>query len=159
MIGRMPTNRPTNQLPNLVDPEHPFAMVFYPDASGRRIALEWIRSLDVVKKQAIGHYMHQILQRLGPAVCESQAGKNLGGGLLEFRLRTKAPPSTKAVTVLIRVFFHDLGGHRLLILDGYDKGENPSANYQDLRIHQARQYLTDFRRRLLPALRADGRLP
>lgn len=155
----MPSNRRGGPAASLVDAEHPYALVFYRDASGRPVALEWMRGLPPVKRQALGHHMHQTLQRLGPAVCRTEAGRNLGRGLLEYRLRAKAPPATKAVDVLLRVFFHDLGDERLLVLDGYDKGENPSATYQNERIARARGYLADFQTRALPELRRSRQLP
>ena len=131
---------------------YPYDLTFYKTAAGRQVALEWIRSLPDVKKQALGHYLHEILQRNGPAVCRSEWGRNLGGGLMEFRLRTKAPPESKSVDVLLRVFFGQFGPTNLVLLDGYDKGENPSKTYQNERIATARAYLRDFERRVAPTL-------
>lgn len=158
-MASMPDRQGKGRANDRVDPSHPYRLIFYATASGRRVALEWIRDLHPVKRQALGHHMHEQLQAAGPAVCETEAGKSLGKGLREYRLRAKGPPETKEIDILLRVFFADLGGYQLLLLDGYDKGENPSATYQNRRIAQARKYLKDFETRVRPELRRVGQPP
>ena len=126
--------------------------VFYANASGREIAREWLRDLSQVKRSGAGHYVRAVLQDIGPDVCGTRWGKNLGGGLMEFRIDSDEPPGNRAVSVLLRVFFHPFGDRNLLLLDGYDKGENPSPIYQNKRISSARGYLKDFQLRVLPTL-------
>src|SRR5438874_1937056 len=50
-------------------------------------------------------------------------GKNLGGGLAEFRV---SEPSQEGEVVL-RIFFHAFGDRRILIRHGYDKGGAPAG--------------------------------
>jgi hypothetical protein len=59
------------------------------------------------------------LQQQGLSVCGSPFGRQLGGGLFEFRLREES--------VLLRVFCHACGSKIVLLLSGYDKGEDPGG--------------------------------
>jgi hypothetical protein len=53
----------------------------------------------------------------GVGVCRTRWGKNLGGGVAEFRV---SEPSIEG-EVLLRIFFHAFGDRRILVLHGYDK--------------------------------------
>ncbi len=65
-----------------------YKIEFYGDESGRKPALSWIRDdLDVRKRRTLGTAMREILQQQGVGVCGSPFGRQLGGGLFEFRLR------------------------------------------------------------------------
>jgi hypothetical protein len=49
----------------------------------------WLREeIALAKRQALGYATQAVLQRLGAAVCGTEFGKQLGGGLFEFRLRS-----------------------------------------------------------------------
>lgn len=101
--------------------------------------------------------MSEILQMIGKDVCESEYGKNLGGGLYEFRLRqdsdeiiakfTKKTPDGERdeSKILLRVFFHPHGNHLLLLLAGYDKSKDASDRREDKEIGLARKRLTQYR--------------
>ena len=94
--------------------------------------------------------MNRELQRLGIGVCDVNLGKQLGQGLFEFRLRVDAgavvseyglPPES----VLLRVFCHAYGDKIVLLLGGYDKGEDASPKRQDNEIAIARKRLVRWK--------------
>ncbi|MFN0063746.1 MAG: hypothetical protein ACKVPX_14670 [Myxococcaceae bacterium] len=97
--------------------------------------------------------MRWILQLLGIDVCGTEFGKQLGQGLFEFRLRQhvgdiragvrRLPPED----ILMRVFCHAHGNHVVLLLGGYDKGEDPSPKRQNKEIEEARTRLRRWKAR------------
>ena len=130
----------------------PYEIEFYQDDHGNEPALDFMRGLDPAKRRAIGVALRELLQYLGPDVAEGNFGRNLGGGLYEFRLdqnaeqvlRRKgkaAKPEVTQAKILLRVFFHPHGRKVLLLLGGYDKGERPSKVHQQLEIQAARELL------------------
>ncbi len=122
-----------------------FVLDFYVDALGNVPARQWLRSsLEPRKRFAAGHAMEAQLQQDGLGVCRTRGGKNLGGGVAEFRV---SEPSSEG-EVLLRVFFHAFGDRRILVLHGYDKGEDPSTNRQQREISEARRRLNDFEARM-----------
>lgn len=134
---------------------------FYEDERGRRPFQAFLDDLDSVKKLAMIAAIEQILARQGMAVCRSSWGTALGEGLFEFRVRHTAaeirrlfggdqpaqpgehegPPGK----VLLRAFCHAYGNRIVLLLGGYDKGEDPSAKRQQQEIRLARKRLTTFK--------------
>jgi putative component of toxin-antitoxin plasmid stabilization module len=115
-----------------------------------------MRSLSAVKKRAIGVALNEVLQHLGPNVAQGNFGRNLGGGLYEFRLDQDAEqilrrsgkeprPEPDEGKILLRVFFHPHGSKLLLLLSGYDKGERPSKSYQQGQIEEARRLLKHWK--------------
>jgi hypothetical protein len=100
--------------------------------------------------------MNNVLQVLGVGVCGTEFGRSLGRGLFEFRLRganlAEVVPSTAAgdpaeAKLLLRVFCHAHGDKLILLLGGYDKGEDTAPRRQDKEIAVARKRLTDWRQR------------
>jgi len=93
--------------------------------------------------------MAAILQRHGVSVCGSEFGKQLGGGLFEFRLRdvVDAPDGGGSERVLLRVFCHAYGERVVLLLGGYDKGRSPSRSRQAREIATARTRLARWQAR------------
>jgi len=115
-----------------------YRIEFYEDESGRKPALDWIRDdLDVRERRALGTAMREILQRQGIGVCGTPFGRQLGGGLFEFRLRESE--------LLLRVFCHAYGERIVLLVHGYDKGDDPSAKRQTREIAEARRRLVRWR--------------
>jgi hypothetical protein len=49
--------------------------------------------------------------------------------------------------VLLRIFCHAYGARVVLLLNGYDKGADPSGRRQNREIALARQRLTEFKAR------------
>ena len=102
--------------------------------------------------------MREILQEEGVGVCRGPYGKQLSGGVFEFRLRHDVAEILQA---LGRRFRPEPGGERILapgflactcdrvilLLGGYDKGRDPSRRRQQQEIELARRPLADFLRR------------
>ncbi len=96
-----------------------------------------------------------VLARTGLDVSRSEWGKQLGGGLAEFRLRhderevlsghgasdASDLPEVSPEKILLRVFFHAHGNRLILLLSGYDKGSRSSTRHQQREIERARAYL------------------
>ena len=94
--------------------------------------------------------MLEVLQHLGIGVCGTEFGRQLGGGLFEFRLRRDLADilgKGGEEKVLLRVFCHAHGRRLVLLLGGYDKGEDTSAKRQEAEIALARKRLADWKRR------------
>jgi phage-related protein len=130
---------------------------FYADEHGDQPVLRWLREeLTSTQRRAIGVAMRELLEELGVDVCDTEFGRQLGGGLFEFRLRQDAEevlrrvgkeprhPEPKGERVFLRVF---CGERVVLLLGGYDKGRDPSPRRQQREIEIARKRLADFRRR------------
>ena len=115
-----------------------YEIEFYEDEDGRKPALDWIRDLDRRKRRILGTAMAEILQAQGVGVCGTPFGKQLGNGLFEFRLRDDE--------LLLRVFCHAYGTRIVLLLSGYDKGEDPTQRRQQREIAEARKRLEAWRR-------------
>jgi putative component of toxin-antitoxin plasmid stabilization module len=135
-----------------------YEIEFYEDDDGNEPALAFMRSLSGVKKRAIGVALNEVLQHLGPNVAEGNFGRNLGGGLYEFRLdqdaeqilrRSGKEPKREPDEgkILLRVFFHPHGNKLILLLSGYDKGERTSKAHQQEEIDAARKLLGHWKER------------
>lgn len=112
---------------------------FYEDESGRKPTLDWIRDdLDVRRRRVLGTAMREILQQQGVGVCGTPFGRQLGGGLFEFRLRDSE--------LLLRVFCHAYRDRIVLLVHGYDKGVDPSVKRQAREIAEARRRLARWHR-------------
>ena len=130
-----------------------YELEFYEDENGDTPVLRWLREeLTPTKRRALGHAMNEVLQRLGVGVCATEFGKQLGGGLFEFRLRRDLRDLADVDTeeggrILLRVFCHAHGDRLVLLVGGYDKGQHPSLKRQNAEIQLARKRLADWRRR------------
>jgi hypothetical protein len=130
---------------------------FYEDEHGDTPVLRWLREeLSPRKRRALGTAMRRVLQVLGVGVCGTEFGRQLGHGLFEFRLRGAdlaqvGPASTSAdpheAKVLLRVFCHAHGNRLILLLGGYDKGEDASPRRQNVEIGLARKRLKEWQQR------------
>lgn len=122
-----------------------FRIQFYATADGREPVREWLNELPRDVKRWVGFMLKEQLQAFGPDVCKTTFGKNLGGGLYEFRLREDDLPTSEGPRdVLYRLFFAAYGDQLILLLHAYDKGEHPQRAYQERMIESARQRLRDF---------------
>ncbi len=129
-----------------------YRLEFYEDEHGDAPVRRWLREeLTLAKRQALGYAMQVALQRLGVAVCGTEFGRQLGGGLFEFRLRSdlrdRVPPGEEAGRILFRVFCHAHGDRLILLLAAYDKGEDPSPRRQNAEIALARARLREWQGR------------
>ena len=94
-----------------------FTLEFYKDATGRKPVLEWLRNkASVSTRRVVGTALREILQEQGMGVCGTAFGRQLGGGLFEFRLREG--------DLLLRAFCHAFGDKVILLLAAYDKSED-----------------------------------
>jgi phage-related protein len=134
----------------------PYQLDFFEDDDGDKPCLRRLRELTPVKRHAIGVAMEQVLQGQGVSVCEEKAwGKQLGAGVFEFRLMRKRSSEAeqkgrkvkKVERISLRVFCHAYGNRRVLLLHGYDKGEDPKGRRQQREIKIARQRLRKWRSR------------
>ncbi len=132
-------------------PEDPrFTLEFWQDDHGDMPVLRWIREdLNAGKRRLLGTAMSKVLQELGPAVCESEWGKQLGSGLFEFRCRGDRG-------LLMRVYCHAYGKRVVLLLAGYDKGVHPSRSFESRQIGLARRRLVDWLDRQRRAVKSTG---
>lgn len=133
-----------------------YEIEFYEDDQGREPALAFMRSLSGVKRRAIGVALNEVLRHMGPDVASTDYGKNLGGGLFEFRIDRDAEeilrkagkepkPESEEAKILLRVFFHAHGKKLILLLAGYDKAEHPSKPHQNTQIEAARKLLNHWK--------------
>lgn len=125
--------------------QRPFTIVFYESPDGDKPALSWTRSLSVRQRRTLGYGLYRLLQRYGVGVCDTEFGRQLGGGLFEFRLRLSARQDGEVGT--FRVFCHAAGNRVVLLLGGYDKSKDPSKRRQALEIRRARRRLADHLQR------------
>lgn len=137
---------------------------FYEDEYGEKPVLNWIRNdLSPTKRRALGTAMRRILQQYGVGVCSTNWGDQVATGLMEFRVRMRGSEVinieaeinevTAAVAaqrfdlnasedILLRVFFAPRGEKLVLLLHGYDKGEDTSKKRQQNEIRTAQARLT-----------------
>lgn len=136
-----------------------YKLEFFAEDDGTKPVLAWIKNdLTPAQRRAVGTAMRRVLQASGVGVCSSPWGKQLGGGLFEFRTRLTGrqmlnadwakPGSIDASEqILLRVFCHAHGRKLILLLAGYDKGSEPSRRRQQREIEIARTRLQIHRAR------------
>ena len=132
---------------------HPYVIEFYETPQGDKPVLRWIKDeLSVRQRRALGYAVYRLLQRYGIGVCDTEFGRQLGGGLFEFRLRLQAHTDGESAPLrATRRFF----AGSIPLLGAYDKGKNPGRRRQDREIKVARSRLTEY----LRARRGFGSLP
>ncbi|MGB8932194.1 MAG: hypothetical protein WCC48_13200 [Anaeromyxobacteraceae bacterium] len=132
-----------------------YRLEFYADEYGDEPVRRWLREeLSRAQRLVVGSAMREILEEEGIDVCGTEFGKQLGGGLFEFRVRGQlseyvdaTPLDAADEKILIRVFCHAHGDKLVLLLAGYDKLANPSKVHQNDQIALARRRLTAWRLR------------
>jgi hypothetical protein len=148
-----------------------YQIEFFRRTDGAEPVRRFIDSLSADKRDALLAALAHILARQGLGVCGSEWGKQLGGGLAEFRLRhdereviaresaTPEPdlPDPSPEKILLRVFFHAHGKRLILLLSGYDKGDRPSTRHQQREIERAHGYLKEWQATQSRERRAPGR--
>jgi hypothetical protein len=115
----------------------------------------WGIALTDLELAALLSAFEHVLSHQGLGVCGSEWGKQLGEGLFEFRIRHtaaeinsmfgSASPGGARGKVLLRVFCHAYGDKIVLLLNGYDKGADPSEKRQRREIALARKRLVAFK--------------
>ena len=139
-----------------------FELEFYEDKAGNRPVYRWItEGLSPVLQRLLGAAMRATLQKDGIGVCETEFGKQLGGGLFEFRLNADPQPiideerrrqgkkpkkiDPPVEKVLLRVFCHAHGDRLILLLGAYDKAQDDSKRRQETEIEIARARLRQWK--------------
>lgn len=118
----------------------------------------FVDELDDAKAAALDVAIARVLAERGIDLVRTEWLKALGEGLHEFRIRHSAAETARMFggdpatvrppgAVLLRVFVHFYGSKVVLLLGGYDKGDDPSPRRQQREIKQARRLLTQFRER------------
>jgi len=120
---------------------------------------QFISGLSDYKFVALSTAIDRVLSVRGIELARTEWLKALGKGLHEFRVRHDgdeiahmfggdppkvAPPAGR---ILLRVFVHFHGEKTVLLLGGYDKGEDPTARRQRREIAGARRRLAQFKKR------------
>jgi hypothetical protein len=137
-----------------MNPEH-YRLTMWESSGGTCPVEQFLEGLKEPKRAAAEAALVYVLARQGAAVCRSEWGKALGGGLYEFRIRHELDEILRAAgrgdlaskwtsaeaKVLLRVFFTMDGDKVVLLLAGYDKGADPSDKRQQREINTARKHL------------------
>lgn len=131
--------------------DYPFRLEFY-EEDGDEPVLRWIREeLAPSERRALGLALRRYLQKHGKALSyNKRMCEPVGEGVYEFKLRYNLKDLTSRLglpykktgpedtqDVMLRVFFHEHGGDVVLLLHGYDKGENPGKRHQQAQIKLA----------------------
>jgi hypothetical protein len=142
---------------------------FFETDNGEKPVLKWIKEdLTPTKRRALGSAMRRVLQVHGSAVNRSAWGRPVAAGIFEFRVRMSGKEVINVEAeihgisvaqarerfvlnpsedVLLRVFCGTHGSKIVLLLHGYDKGEDPSARRQRGEIAEAVRRLAIVRAR------------
>ncbi len=135
----------------------PWTPELYVDSTGFCPYQRFIDELDDTTFAALDAAVEHMLRRNGVDLCRTEWMKPLGDGLYEFRIRHGAAEIVarfaaeadgampKRVPILLRVFCHFYGDKVVLLLSGYDKGDDPSGKRQQKEIAQATKHLTAWR--------------
>jgi hypothetical protein len=119
----------------------------------------FIDDLSDFKFVAVDAAIDRVLSVRGIDLVRTEWLKALGEGLHEFRVRHDAEeiarmfggeapePTGRPEKVMLRVFVHFYGEKVILLLGGYDKGDDPKARRQQREIAGARRYLAQFKER------------
>ena len=130
---------------------------FYEDSNGKRPVESWMNDLGNVEFEAMATAIEEVLQKRGLELAGTAWIKALGEGLYEFRVRHDAStiralhsdsgataPTTPA-KILLRLFVHFHGKKIILLLHGYNKGQDDSARRQNKEIREAHKRLRAWR--------------
>jgi len=119
----------------------------------------FIDDLSDFKFVALDAAVTRVLAVRGLDLVRTEWLKALGEGLHEFRVRHTeaeiarmfggegAATAGQPEKVLLRVFVHFQGAKIVLLLGGYDKGDDPKPRRQQREIAEARKLLAEFKER------------
>lgn len=119
----------------------------------------FIQDLSDFKFVALDTAIERVLAVRGLELARTEWLKALGDGLHEFRVRHdadeiarmfggRAPEvASRPEKVLLRIFVHFYGQRVILLLGGYDKGDDPNERRQQREIADARKLLRQFKER------------
>ena len=135
-------------------------MIVWSRTRGRSRSLNdfvrFMRKLPEYERDVVDAAIRHVLAVEGIAICDTEWGKALGGGLYEFRVRRSlaAILSSAGIAdvgrarrdVLVRVFCAFSGNKVVILLGGYDKRRDSSAKRQQREIVAARATLAAWKR-------------
>jgi putative component of toxin-antitoxin plasmid stabilization module len=141
--------------------------VFEADNGSQPFA-QFVAKLTPAQRVAVSATIEHRLVPFGMDLVSTEWMRPLKEGLYELRIRHPADqitgPDHEPVDVapggeriLLRVFVHFHGNRIVLLLGGYDKGNDPSERRQQREIAVARKLLTQFRNRQQRDRRSRGR--
>jgi hypothetical protein len=119
----------------------------------------FIHDLSDFKFVALDTAIQRVLAVRGLELARTEWLKALGDGLHEFRVRHDADEiarmfggpapevASRPEKVLLRTFVHFYGQRVILLLGGYDKGDDPNERRQQREIADARKLLRQFKER------------
>lgn len=128
----------------------------------------FIHDLSDFKFVALDTAIERVLAVRGLDLVRTEWLKALGDGLHEFRVRhdaaeiarmfggTPPEPAPRREKILLRLFVHFHGQRVILLLGGYDKGDDPSERRQQREIAAARKLLRQFKERQRRERRGRG---
>ena len=120
---------------------------------------QFVDDLSDFKFVALDSAIDRVLSVRGIDLVRTEWLKALGEGLHEFRVRHDADEVARMFggeapvvdgqpeKVLLRVFVHFHGQKVVLLLGGYDKGDDPNERRQQREIAEARRLLGQFKER------------
>ena len=129
----------------------------------------FVDDLSDVKFIALDTAIDRVLSVRGIDLVRTEWLKALGEGLHEFRVRHEADEIVRMFggetpeidgqpeKVLLRVFVHFHGQKVVLLLGGYDKGDDPKERRQQREIIEARRLLGQFKERQRQGRSRKGR--
>ncbi len=134
----------------------PWAIKLFKDDEGGAPVARWLDSLSPESRDAVIACIENFLERMGPDVCRTEFGKNLGDGIFELRIRQDAETIARRAGVgieakgaktprLLRVFCHAHGQRVVLLLNAYDKLADSGARRQNKEIELAKKRLRSFK--------------
>lgn len=141
-----------------------YTIDWFVDSDGDAPVHRWlVETLSDEARELVGAALLEVLQAEGPGVCGTRFGRQLGGGVFEFRLdgdpqpwidearkrRGKGPKTSgaKGAQVQYRIFCHPHGDKLLLLLGAYDKGQDVAKKRQQEEIKVARARLKNWEQR------------
>ena len=153
-----------------------FTPAFFVDDDGSEPVLEWLRGLPGYKRRAAVAAIEEVLAHHGPGVCATHWGKWVKGvrGIFELRVRfdygtvmrtagadipedAACDAAERHGDILLRVFCHAYGDRVVLLLAGYDKGEDDSEKRQNKEAKLAESRLGRWQRRERAAAKQAAR--
>lgn len=149
--------------PNQPSAPSPFKVEFFEADNGSRPVDRWLtKDLTAAERRSVAAALRELVAEMGSEIVTTEFGKNLGGGILELRLRqsedellrrlnrsTAQPqhPEDDGVSIMLRVFLQAHGVKRILVLHGYSKGRDDSKKRQQQEISEARTRLARWQLR------------
>ncbi len=136
--------------------EGDWTVEFYRDGDGREPCRAWAEISHRRKTLRLEQFLKHVLIPRGLDVMASEYGKALGQGLYELRIRWTAAEIEHKTTgldvadigppesILLRVFFAAAERKIILLINGYDKAEDPGERRQGKQIERARAMLAAY---------------